>query len=324
MFLSMHNWMRAEPIEVTIRRLAKYGYDSIEIGGEPDKYDTKEVSKLLKENGLRCWGSVTLMFPGLDLIDANVAIREKTVQYCKDVIRMVRELDGCEITIVPSTVGKVIPQASPEQEWAWCVEGLKQVYAYGESLGIVLALEPLNRFETNFLNRAEQAVALATAVGPNCGVCLDAFHINIEEADFHQAILDTGKRLVDFHIADNNRMPAGYGDYNWAKLVKTLDDAGYKNALTVEFVAALDRTPVNKYPEALASADPSLTPEQLKFIQDHGSGVLSEDFYSWMVDETAKTMRKAMKKAGVAVTKVPKKVQVGKAGKAFQSVKTGF
>ena len=43
MHLSMHNWMRAEPIEVTIRRLAKYGYSSIEIGGEPDKYDTKEV-----------------------------------------------------------------------------------------------------------------------------------------------------------------------------------------------------------------------------------------------------------------------------------------
>ena len=116
MFLSMHNWMRAEPIEVTIRRLAKYRYESIEIGGEPEKYDTKEVGKLLKENKVRCWGSVTLMFPGLDLIAADVAVREKTVKYCKDVIRMVRELDGCEITIVPSTVGKVIPQASPEEE----------------------------------------------------------------------------------------------------------------------------------------------------------------------------------------------------------------
>lgn len=324
MFLSMHNWMRAEPIETTIRRLAKYGYDSIEIGGEPDKYDTKQVSKLLKENHLRCWGSVTLMFPGLDLIDAKEEVRAKTVQYCKDIIRMVRELDGCEITIVPSTVGKVIPQASPEQEWAWCVEGLKEVYAYGESQGIVLALEPLNRFETNFLNRAEQAVALATAVGENCGVCLDAFHINIEEPDLYQAILNTGKRLVDFHIADNNRMAAGQGDYNWAKVVKTLDEAGYKNALTVEFVAALDRTPVNRYPEALASADPSLTPEQLKFIQDHGSGVLSEKFYSGLVEMTANTLHKAMKKAGVPVTKVPKHAKVGKAGKAFQNIKTGF
>lgn len=324
MFLSMHNWMRAEPIDVTIRRLAKYGYDSIEIGGEPDKYDTKQVSKILKDNKLRCWGSVTLMFPGLDLIDANVAVREKTVQYCKDVIKMVHELEGCEITIVPSTVGKVIPQDSPEQEWAWCVEGLKEVYAYGEAQGVTLALEPLNRFETNFLNRSDQAVALATAVGPNCGVCLDAFHINIEEGDLYQAILNTGKRLVDFHIADNNRMPAGYGDYNWTKVVKTLDQAGYKYALTAEFVASLDRTPVNKYPDALATADPSLTPEQLKFIQDHGSGVLSESFYDWMVDENGKTLHKAMKKAGVAETRVPKRVQVGKAGKGYSDLKTTF
>ena len=65
MHLSMHNWMRAEPLEVTIRRLAKYGYESIEISGEPEKYDTKEVRKLLQEHNLRCWGAVTLMFPGL-------------------------------------------------------------------------------------------------------------------------------------------------------------------------------------------------------------------------------------------------------------------
>ena len=54
MFLSMHNWMRAEPIEITIRRLAKYGYESIEIAGEPDKYDTKEVGALLREHGVKC------------------------------------------------------------------------------------------------------------------------------------------------------------------------------------------------------------------------------------------------------------------------------
>lgn len=324
MFLSMHNWMRAEPIETTIRRLAKYGYDSIEISGEPDKYNTKEVGKLLKDNGLRCWGSVTLMFAGRDLIDARPEVRASSVQYIKDIVRMVRELDGCEVTVVPSQVGKVTPMASPAEEWAWCVEGLKEVYSYSETQGIVLGLEPLNRFETNFLNRAEQAVALAEAVGPNCGVCLDAFHINIEEADLYQAILDTGKKLVDFHIADNNRMGAGQGDYNWAKVIKTLDEAGYKNALTVEFVAALDRTPVNPYPEALATADPSLTPEQLKFIQDHGSGVLSEKFYSSLVEITADTLRKAMKKAGVEHTKVPRSVKVGKAGKAFQKVRTAF
>src|SRR5947209_3721454 len=98
MFLSMHNWMRAEPIEVTIRRLAKYGYQTIEIAGEPDKYDTREVGRLLKENGVRCWGSVSLMFAGRDLIHADAAVRESTVQYLKDCITMVHELRGREMT----------------------------------------------------------------------------------------------------------------------------------------------------------------------------------------------------------------------------------
>src|SRR5689334_16045082 len=136
MFLTMHNWMRAEPLETTIRRLAKYGYDGIEISGEPEKYNTKEVSKLLKDNGLRCWGSITLMFAGRDLIDARPEVRERSVQYVKDLVKMVRELDGCEVSIVPSQVGKVAAMDSPEQEWAWAVEGLKEVYAYSESQGI--------------------------------------------------------------------------------------------------------------------------------------------------------------------------------------------
>jgi sugar phosphate isomerase/epimerase len=106
MFLSMHNWMRAEPIEVTIRRLAKCGYDSIEIEGEPSKYNTKEVRQMLKEHKLVCFGSVSLMFEGRDLIHADEAVRASTVQYLKDCITMVKELEGREMTIVPSQVGK--------------------------------------------------------------------------------------------------------------------------------------------------------------------------------------------------------------------------
>jgi D-psicose/D-tagatose/L-ribulose 3-epimerase len=295
MFLSMHNWMRAEPIELTIRRLAKYGYDSIEISGEPEKYDTKAVGKLLKENKLRCWGSVSLMFAGRDLIHADAGVRAVSVKYIKDCVTMVKELEGHEMTIVPSQVGKVVPMDTPEQEWKWAVEGLKEIYTHSEAAGVKMALEPLNRFETNFLNRHDQALALADAVGPNCGVCLDAFHINIEEKDLFQAILNTGSRLVDFHVADNNRMGCGQGDYDWVRIVRTLKQAGYDGALTAEFVAPIDRTPANPFPDALATTpDPELTPEQFKFIQDHGSGVLTEKFYSSLVETTAKTLRAAM------------------------------
>ena len=290
MHLSMHNWMRAEPIDITIRRLAKYGYESIEISGDPDNYDTKEVKKLLDENNLKCWGSVSLMFAGRDLIHADPAVREASVKYINDCITMVKELGGVEMTIVPSEVGKVHAMDSPEQEWAWAVEGLREIYPHSQKEGVKMALEPLNRFETNFLNRADQAMLLAEEVGPDCGVCIDTFHLNIEEADMYEAIRITKERLVDFHVADNNRMACGQGALDWAKIVSTLKEIGYDGALTVEFVAPLDRTPANPYKNAMAGAEQELTPEQLKFIEDHGSGVLSEEFYSWLVEETAKTL----------------------------------
>ena len=86
-------------------------------------------------------------------------------------------------------------------------------------------------------------------------------------------------------------MACGQGDYDWARLVQHAHEAGYNNALTVEFVAPLDRTPANPYKNALGTADAELTPEQLKFIQDHGSGVLSDEFYSWLVEVSANTLR---------------------------------
>ena len=85
------------------------------------------------------------------------------------------------------------------------------------------------------------------------------------------SIKKAGKRLYDFHIADNNRMAPGQGALDWAKIVKTLKDTGYDGALTVEFVAPVDRTPATQYPNAIEKNPVDISPEQLKFIQDHGA-----------------------------------------------------
>jgi sugar phosphate isomerase/epimerase len=290
MHLSTHNWMRAEPLEVTLKRIKRLGFESIEISGEPRQYPPKECRPLLKQHGIRCWGAVTLTLGERNLAAKNPKQRAATVEYMKSVVTMVKELEGQEITIVPATVGKVVPDGTPEEEWAWVVAGLQEVYALSEKSGVRIALEPLNRFETYFLNRADQAMALAKAVGPNCGVCIDVFHMNIEEKDLLAAIRTAAPRLTDVHVAENNRLAPGMGAIDWRKFVATLKECGYKGALTMEAVAPVDRTPITPWPDQVEKNPVDISPEQLKFIQDHGSSLLSEEFYTMLYETASKTL----------------------------------
>ena len=134
---------------------------------------------------------------------------------------MIKELRGGDgggtMSIVPSEVGKVKEMASPEEEWAWAVEGLKEVNEHASAEGVRVAIEALNRFETNFVNRHDQALLLAQEVGDDVGVCLDVYHMNQEEADVLQAFRNAGDRLFDVHVADNNRMACGQGQLDWAR-----------------------------------------------------------------------------------------------------------
>lgn len=295
MELSIHTWMRSEPIETTIRRASGLGYTKLEIEGSPEQYNTKEVRKLLKDHNMTCWGSVTLMLGERNLLAKDEAQRARSVQYVKDVVTLVKELDGHMVSVVPATVGKIIPDGRPDEEWKWAVDSLKEIYEYTEKSGILIGIEPINRFETYFINRGDQALALAEAVGPNCGVCLDTFHMNIEEDDLYEAIRRSKGRLVGFHVADNNRMAPGMGNLNWEKIVDTLAEVNYDEVLSVEFCAPLDRTPANPYPNSVDENPESLTAEQLKFLEDHGSTAVSEEFYTMLTRRSYETLSKLIK-----------------------------
>lgn len=290
MYICMHNWMRPEPIEDTIKRLSRLGYDGIQIMGEPRKYDWKAVRQQLDAHNLKCFGSVSIMIAGRDLIHQDVYYREMSVRYVNECLDMVAALGGNMFTLVPNEVGRVTPRSTPEQEWEWAVDGVRQCAKHAAKYGIKIGLEPLNRFETNFLNRHDQALKLMEDVNePNVGVALDAFHINIEEADPYQAILKTGAHLVDFHVADNNRRPPGEGNWDWTKLIQTLKDAGYTNGpLTVEFVVPFDRSPLAEKAE---DAGTEASEAELKFIRDHGSDLMSDAAYSKHVENSIRHLR---------------------------------
>jgi sugar phosphate isomerase/epimerase len=224
--------MRPEPVETAIARLASAGYDAIELSGAP--YDPGRTRALLDEHGLDCWGTATIMKNGRDLVHPEGDVRRATLEYVKETITLAARLGGKIVTVTPA-VGKLEPAARPADERRWAVQGLREAQGHAGELGIRLGIEALNRYETYFVNRCEQALALAEEVDDEFGVVLDVFHMNIEEVDARSAIRSAGARLVDFHVADNNRLPPGQGAVGWRPLLEELTAIGYEGCLTVEF-----------------------------------------------------------------------------------------
>jgi D-psicose/D-tagatose/L-ribulose 3-epimerase len=275
MHLSMHNWMRDEPIATLARRLAAFGYKSVELGGRSG-LKSSEVKATLRDSKIRCWGIVTLMAPSQNLISVNASERQMAIDYAKECVTLAKVLDGEVVTVLPAPSGKLEPDEDPDTEWAWAVEGMREIYGHAQQEGIRLAIEALNRYETYFIRRADQALALASAVGKTCGVALDTFHMNVEDANPFEAIVAAGARLVDFHVADTNRMACGLGRWDWPQTIAALRKNGYEGALVVESHPPPFRAPTMWFPA---------TPEM-----DLRGEVLSEKAYAAETERSAKTL----------------------------------
>jgi len=111
-------------------------------------------------------GAATLMTPGRDLIHADPQVRESTIKFIMGLVVLAKELDGRILTIVPSQVGKLTPMASPEEEWRWAVESLKEIYAYSEAAGITLALEADQSLRDQFHQPRRSSIVPGTGRRP--------------------------------------------------------------------------------------------------------------------------------------------------------------
>jgi D-psicose/D-tagatose/L-ribulose 3-epimerase len=117
----------------------------------------------------------------------------------------------------------------------WAAEALAEAGVYAASLDVVLAVEPLNRFETDMVNTGRQAVELIRkARAPSLGVMLDTFHMNMEEADLFEAIKSVGRHLVHFQANENHRGFLGTGHIDWATVCHGLAAVQYKGPITLE------------------------------------------------------------------------------------------
>ncbi|MGA2613935.1 MAG: sugar phosphate isomerase/epimerase family protein [Spirochaetia bacterium] len=219
-------------------RAKSLGFDLLEIPieGEQD-IDYRKAAEEYRRTGLSA-SICAVMGAGRDPSHDDEVIQRGGVSYLKHLIDAAVTV-GSPLVVGPlfASVGRTW-QASPEQhkrELDRCAKNLKQVARYAEDKGITLALEPLNRFESSFVNLTDQAVELAHMIdSPRMKVMMDTFHANIEEKSLGKAIEAAGPLLVHVHANENDRGTPGSGHVPWSEVAGAMKKIRFEGALVIE------------------------------------------------------------------------------------------
>jgi D-psicose/D-tagatose/L-ribulose 3-epimerase len=241
--LGASTWLWTSPLttataEHLLPKIAALGFRAVELPLENiDLLDAARIRQLLDDHGLR--PSVCGAFgPGRDLTNPDPAIRRATLDY------ITRGLDftvavGGTVYCGPlyAEVGKrrPLPPQQRRAEWDLAATEICEACERAAERGLKIAIEPINRFETDLVNTVADAVRLADAVGhPAAGVMVDSFHLTIEEADLEQAIRTAGDRLFHVQVSENHRGVPGTGLTDWAAFRRGLEAVGYSGILAIE------------------------------------------------------------------------------------------
>ncbi|MDR3225347.1 MAG: sugar phosphate isomerase/epimerase [Clostridiales Family XIII bacterium] len=250
-------------------KLAKaYGCDVFEIAVEDfSVLDADAINAAKDATGIETPTVVGAHGDTRDISSDDPAIREEGIKYLKDATDFCNKI-GATVVAGPaySAVGKARQQTPEEikQKWDFGVENLKICADYAGEHGVKLAIEALNRFETDFINTVAQAVELIDRVGyDNVGLLLDSFHMNIEENDIVGAIKygGTKSKILDFHSCANDRGTPGKDNFDWPAIAAALKEVGYDDYFFIESFtpdcveiakAASVWRPFSESPEAIA------------------------------------------------------------------------
>ena len=222
-----------------IPKVAEMGYDGVEIPFMAlDALDAAGTRKALQKAGIGATACAVL-FPGQNFTSA----KEEERRAASDRLARCHELTaamGGDTVAGPlyAPVGLLTGRGRTAEEWKRAVDGLGQAAEKAAAAKVTLAIEPLNRFETYFLNTAADALALVKEVGnPRLTVQIDTFHSNIEEKNTPAAIRLVGRHLGHFHVSESDRGVPGTGQVPWKEVFKALKDVGYGRWVTIESFA---------------------------------------------------------------------------------------
>jgi sugar phosphate isomerase/epimerase len=227
--------------EERLEKAKRFGYDGVELMvARPEELDGRELCAQLRSHGLEVAAVASgpaFMQDRLTLLSGSIEASREAAARLKGMIELAGALEAPLVTI-GSFRGRL--------EWAGGAAALPalrdtllEAAGWAAGLGVRLALEPLNRYETDLVRNSEEGLhLLAETAHPCLGLLLDTFHMNIEEASVEDALtLSYGAcKLFHLHLGDSNRLPPGQGHFDFAGLVQILQALGYGGYLSAELL----------------------------------------------------------------------------------------
>jgi D-psicose/D-tagatose/L-ribulose 3-epimerase len=240
-----------ESLTQALPMLKQLGYDAIEVIGEDnsrkelDSFIEALTSYNLKVSGVTgMWGNFNSMAGRRRLLSVDIGVLKTAKKYVIRCIELCRQLGGQEFnvclfadpgTTMPDFNHRVLSHEHKLKVVEKSFPILRSLSNYARDHGVLLLLEPLNRYATPFCCTAADALHICNAVdSPNLGILLDTFHMNIEENSFSHAIELAKDFLFNMHFADNNRKMPGSGHLDFRSIMKTLNDIDYQRYISFE------------------------------------------------------------------------------------------
>ena len=219
-----------------IPALAEAGFDGVEVPiFAPDDFPAVALRRAVERAGLECT-AVSIVPAGSGFGDPDAAARRRAEDHVRAVIARAAEA-GIRLLSGPLyfPVGYLPGRRRTPEEWSRAVETWQRLAPVAADAGVEIGLEPLNRFETYFLNTAADGAAFCDAVAhPSVGLLIDTFHANIEEKTIGQALRTAVAHLKHLHTCENDRGVPGSGHVAWQEFFATVGEIGYDGWLTIE------------------------------------------------------------------------------------------